>query len=127
MKCGGEVLACYGICRRSREGAWIEMVTTMFPATLLSRRSREGAWIEIGVLASLRQTVCSRSRKGAWIEIGVLASLRQTVCSRSRKGAWIEIGRGYQAGTARCVAPVRERGLKCYCIHNISLRFRSLP
>ena len=105
MKCGGEVLACYGICRRSREGAWIEMVTTMFPATLLSRRSREGAWIEIGVLASLRQTVCSRSRKGAWIEIG----------------------RGYQAGTARCVAPVRERGLKCYCIHNISLRFRSLP
>ena len=33
--------------RRSREGAWIEIVGAHDPATLQYGRSREGAWIEI--------------------------------------------------------------------------------
>ena len=33
--------------RRSREGAWIEIVLQSASAKELKRRSREGAWIEI--------------------------------------------------------------------------------
>ena len=35
-------------------------------------------------------------------------------CRRSREGAWIEIPLFGKAGIYRLVAPVRERGLKCY-------------
>ena len=33
------------------------------------RRSREGAWIEIGSVNPSLSAACGRSREGAWIEI----------------------------------------------------------
>ena len=36
------------------------------------RRSRKGAWIEIVIVNKARYVLYSRSRKGAWIEISRL-------------------------------------------------------
>ena len=55
------------------------------------RRSRKGAWIEIVTRSAFRSRISSRSRKGAWIEIYRLPILENVFLCRSRKGAWIEI------------------------------------
>ena len=39
------------IIRRSREGAWIEMMTAAISSAMAYRRSREGAWIEMALTA----------------------------------------------------------------------------
>ena len=55
--------------RRSREGAWIEMILSAVTAPAAICRSREGAWIEmVDTLIALITPSC-RSREGAWIEI----------------------------------------------------------
>ena len=41
------VLPIILVCRRSREGAWIEIISIKALSTEPSGRSREGAWIEI--------------------------------------------------------------------------------
>ena len=77
------------------------------------RRSREGAWIEIHLALIGRSSINGRSREGAWIEIGLSCSPHILTQCRSREGAWIEILRGCLQTNNYCVAPVRERGLKC--------------
>ena len=56
-----------------------------------TRRSREGAWIEILEYFALRRFYFSRSREGAWIEIKQKRAKKARALSRSREGAWIEI------------------------------------
>ena len=41
------LFAIYPENRRSREGAWIEILTLAYGTGIKSGRSREGAWIEI--------------------------------------------------------------------------------
>ena len=55
--------------RRSREGAWIEIVRLSMKQKLRRGRSREGAWIEIVERRTYPGGNRSRSREGAWIEI----------------------------------------------------------
>ena len=59
-------------CRRSREGAWIEIDDVDCIITHCCRRSREGAWIEIAPVRCCTLAAVSRSREGAWIEMAVL-------------------------------------------------------
>ena len=75
-------------------------------------RSREGAWIEI--LSAILETSVdeSRSREGAWIEIEKGSMVSTSRRSRSREGAWIEIQILKLTAAPLGVAPVRERGLK---------------
>ena len=76
------------------------------------RRSRKGAWIEIVAVDKSKVGFCGRSRKGAWIEITTPQGNLAAYGRRSRKGAWIEIEvQRYNEGGC-VVAPVRERGLK---------------
>ena len=98
--------------RRSREGAWIEIltpalscfITHVAPArerglksdwvnlkVMLSCRSREGAWIEISTVTPPSAPGVRRSREGAWIEISRTDYVLAVQRSRSREGAWIEI------------------------------------
>ena len=80
--------------------------------SLAERRSRKGAWIEIVTYGYHRACYESRSRKGAWIEMDVAPMVATKIQRRSRKGAWIEIVRFSVALVMLKVAPVRERGLK---------------
>ena len=57
----------------------------------MCRRSREGAWIEIEEYQTLQKKANSRSREGAWIEIICYPPRPQRSLCRSREGAWIEI------------------------------------
>ena len=41
--------------RRSREGAWIEIMSMTLTGIFTSGRSREGAWIEICISATTRR------------------------------------------------------------------------
>ena len=98
--------------RRSRKGAWIEILLALLDGCYAASRSREGAWIEIRLFSSLTLTRpvaparerglkchrCNcgareqcRSRKGAWIEIWAVISFTLSAICRSREGAWIEI------------------------------------
>ena len=59
-----------GKIRRSREGAWIEILCSSSSAKFASNgRSREGAWIEISKIFPVHALYSRRSREGAWIEI----------------------------------------------------------
>ena len=60
---------------------------------LLGRRSREGAWIEIIVEDCYNLPENSRSREGAWIEILFIQLIYISCICRSREGAWIEISK----------------------------------
>ena len=69
-----------------------------------------------------------RSRKGAWIEIVMRTYKNLLRCRRSRKGAWIEITPVRLPMDGPQVAPVRERGLKCFSGGGVALNNRrSLP
>ena len=57
------------IYRRSRKGAWIEILMNMTKLLNRRSRSRKGAWIEIGNGTVIFSSNGRRSRKGAWIEI----------------------------------------------------------
>ena len=63
--------------RRSREGAWIEMLLAFAAFMSASGRSREGAWIEIVLKLPKKSKSLSRSREGAWIEIFKICFDRQ--------------------------------------------------
>ena len=82
---------------------------------LEERRSREGAWIEIikKKICVLRGAVAPVRERG--LKLNAVYSI-QCKRSRSREGAWIEIIKDRTANIGlRYVAPVRERGLKCAC------------
>ena len=98
--------------RRSREGAWIEILRNTLPST----GNAVAPVRERGLKFKNQFQIffhCRRSREGAWIEIGWLLCGHNDNESRSREGAWIEIRAGgdYDAAIYD-VAPVRERGLK---------------
>ena len=76
------------------------------------RRSLAGAWIEIAVPAVRKARLTSRSLAGAWIEMPQSSLPRSHAGRRSLAGAWIEIACSDGVQQARCVAPLRERGLK---------------
>ena len=77
--------------RRSRKGAWIEIMRRAFISAITSGRSRKGAWIEIrpASLASPKPPVAPVRERGlkSKNELSKIGSSR----SRSRKGAWIEM------------------------------------
>ena len=78
--------------RRSREGAWIEIISAPKESYGVICRSREGAWIEITVSNLVLSSLdISRSREGAWIEIKYPPGCTLCRYRRSREGAWIEI------------------------------------
>ena len=68
-----------------------------------------------------------RSRKGAWIEIISKRQLIWKKSCRSRKGAWIEITVIAYGQKDIDVAPVRERGLKCFKAERYAAGYGSLP
>ena len=98
--------------RRSRKGAWIEILKNLLAAAGIPGRSRKGAWIEMVPGKQLMMKKLRRSRKGAWIEILKNLLAAAGIPGRSRKGAWIEIDNTGYARQVPRVAPVRERGLK---------------
>ena len=67
--------------RRSRKGAWIEILGRQIIVLTGSRRSRKGAWIEIRACFWSSGIEDRRSRKGAWIEIRSRASMLCTLTS----------------------------------------------
>ena len=79
-----------GIERRSREGAWIEII--------LHRRPPPGLRV---APARERGLKCLYAR-----------CLLAITCCRSREGAWIEISPACSRPLTDGVAPARERGLK---------------
>ena len=96
------------------------------PITALVRRSREGAWIEIVAIVNKQLEVMGRSREGAWIEIINGVSPIGT-SGRSREGAWIEMIIQKLSLMLILVAPARERGLKYQSRQDNKARNRSLP
>ena len=83
----------YAMCRnrRSREGAWIEILYASDIFLSLASRSREGAWIEIIVHPDhypMTLTVAPVRERGLKYQD---TSKRSPHGSRSREGAWIEI------------------------------------
>ena len=93
----------------------------------LCRRSREGAWIEIPYALPNENGKIGRSREGAWIEILTILVVCLTVFGRSREGAWIEILKPGIGADFFKVAPARERGLKCQFQMMINQPSTSLP
>ena len=71
--------------------------------------------------------IICRSREGAWIEIASMTTAMQMTGGRSREGAWIEMKVNHPLSIGDCVAPVRERGLKCPDKAAIVQRLASLP
>ena len=122
------------VLRRSRKGAWIEIIPHSDNARRGQSRSREGAWIEIVCSLLSLCHLLSRSREGAWIEILTRFSASSLVTrvapvrerglkwchrnavktdqGRSRKGTWIEMRPIIASYALALVAPARERGLK---------------
>ena len=83
-------LCCCLLQRRSREGAWIEIMVGSIGGFVGRRRSREGAWIEIKIslLLIFNYLVAPARERGLkfdfyWPSFAHLG--------RSREGAWIEI------------------------------------
>ena len=97
--------------RRSREGAWIEMLTngTLTGPGYVAPVRERGLKFIVTISNSYNH---SRSREGAWIEIALQAAVSRQNASRSREGAWIEISILRLVSSFIIVAPVRERGLK---------------
>ena len=100
------------INRRSREGAWIEMLerhywrTDTFVAPVRERGLKfiaERCLLIIITVAPVRERGL-KCRKWSYRQ--------KSGQSRSREGAWIEMARKLDADTQGTVAPVRERGLK---------------
>ena len=113
--------------RRSREGAWIEMLAAALHtanAGVAPARERGLKWF---TLAQLIRSY-SRSREGAWIEILYVMTCTGGGIGRSREGAWIEMAKKLTlCRENQPVAPARERGLKCrFLLHKFRV-LRSLP
>ena len=70
---GGEISAEVAN-RRSRKGAWIEMLLMSTAWLMLTCRSRKGAWIEMLPHSIIYIESEGRSRKGAWIEMVMLSA-----------------------------------------------------
>ena len=79
------------VSRRSREGAWIEILKPGIGADFFSRRSREGAWIEISNSAADYNAKLVAPARERGLKFTILVILLFLVS----------------------VAPARERGLKC--------------
>ena len=98
--------------RRSRKGAWIEMLRQAFMLQRYYVAPVRERGLKCFSVCVCKYLAARRSRKGAWIEI-LSTVLTDTFSSgRSRKGAWIEICAAAAAWRKPFVAPVRERGLK---------------
>ena len=82
----------------------------------LQRRSRKGAWIEIMVLKTFVSMEKGRSRKGAWIEMFLIVSCpaKLSVAPVRERGLKLLVLMIHQL--CNMVAPVRERGLKLHYI-----------
>ena len=91
------------------------------------RRSRKGAWIEMMRKPAALLPIICRSRKGAWIEINGNTYCFSCETCRSREGAWIEISNTALKERRVDVAPVRERGLKLIEHNNQWHHITSLP
>ena len=77
------------------------------------RRSREGAWIEILFQGTINVLCERRSREGAWIEISKISPphIAYTVAPVRERG--LKLKHYIYISDSLAVAPVRERGLKC--------------
>ena len=79
------------------------------------RRSRKGAWIEIVIPSPIRVAFSGRSRKGAWIEIFENMNVDKVTPVAPVRERGLKLSSGYPKDeTNIAVAPVRERGLKYY-------------
>ena len=113
------------VLRRSRKGAWIEIIPHSDNARRGQSRSREGAWIEIVCSLLSLCHLLSRSREGAWIEILTrfsASSLVTRVAPVRERG--LKFLNTVYFILQRYVAPVRERGLKFLCLFSLPLIYR---
>ena len=76
--------------RRSREGAWIEMLEVFKNKAFGNGRSREGAWIEIVIAMQIRIGIGVAPARERGLKSQKAADGFCCGC-RSREGAWIEI------------------------------------
>ena len=77
------------------------------------RRSREGAWIEIVDFEVDEKIANCRSREGAWIEIWHLAQKFDNLPVAPVRERGLKSRSKFNRSHGLKVAPVRERGLKC--------------
>ena len=68
-------------CRRSREGAWIEIQTVTSFQSLPGGRSREGAWIEI----AKKQAALQRQNVAPVRERGLKYNIASNVSARIKR------------------------------------------
>ena len=78
------------IVRRSREGAWIEIIQQIQRRKRAHGRSREGAWIEIVIYAAVWALISVAPVRERGLKL-LPISWQPNPISRSREGAWIEI------------------------------------
>ena len=78
---------------------------------LQKRRSREGAWIEILKAAVHLSIMVVAPVRERGLKLKYSMYISDCKC-RSREGAWIEMHPAGDSQSAHRVAPVRERGLK---------------
>ena len=98
---------------RSREGAWIEILWSVYWLSLRAGRSREGAWIEIEDIFKLGfVTIKVAPVRERGLKLKIYRTDHDKKQGRSREGAWIEISMMNINPVTQTVAPVRERGLK---------------
>ena len=76
------------------------------------RRSRKGAWIEIVAAAAEWRKPFSRSRKGAWIEMVIKKDMLSIVIVAPVRERGLKYLNYNLPTKQKHVAPVRERGLK---------------
>ena len=77
-----------------------------------NRRSREGAWIEMLLSTAFRVSSDSRSREGAWIEIVEWPCRGFLTYVAPARDRGLKLKLCYSIYNKNIVAPARERGLK---------------
>ena len=75
-------------------------------------RSREGAWIEIITASILYIWSCRRSREGAWIEIICVTESAALAIVAPARERGLKYRYWHHSQQRPGVAPARERGLK---------------